>query len=196
MLKRFIAATLAVTSLALAGEHWNVDAGDVSMKFLSMQVSARSAALSGAGTADAKSASEISRNPLAMGAVQESEAGVNHVIFPENTADDFSTAYFALPFTLFDFPLTFSAGAEYLGYDEIEGRDEEGFKTSEYSAYAWAVQAGLGNRGKAFRWAATARFASQTIDDETAIAILGDIGGAYKLGEYFALGATLTNSAT
>lgn len=193
MLKRFIAATLAVTSLALAGEHWNVDAGDVSMKFLSMQVSARSAALSGAGTADAKSASEISRNPLAMSAVQEAEAGVNHVIFPENTADDFSTAYFALPFTLFDFPLTFSAGAEYLGYDEIEGRDEEGFKTSEYSAYAWAVQAGLGNRGKAFRWAATARFASQTIDDETAIAILGDIGGAYKLGEYFALGATLTN---
>ena len=106
MLKRFVAFAFVSASLALAGEHWNVDAGDVSMKFLSMQVSARSAALSGAGTADAKSPSEISRNPLAMGAVQESEAGVNHVIFPENTADDFSTAYFALPFTLFDFPLT------------------------------------------------------------------------------------------
>ena len=130
MLKRFVAFAFVSASLALAGEHWNVDAGDVSMKFLSMQVSARSAALSGAGTADAKSPSEISRNPLAMGAVQESEAGVNHVIFPENTADDFSTAYFALPFTLFDFPLTFSAGAEYLGYDEIEGRDEEGFKNT------------------------------------------------------------------
>ena len=193
MLKRFIAATLAVTSLALAGEHWNVDAGDVSMKFLSMQVSARSAALSGAGTADAKSASEVSRNPLAMSAVQEAEAGVNHVIFPENTADDFSTAYFALPFTLFDFPLTFSAGAEYLGYDEIEGRDEEGFKTSDYGAYAWALQAGLGNRADAFNWAFSARFSQQTIDDESAIALLGDVGGAYHVNEYFAFGATLTN---
>ena len=193
MNKKILALSLVACSLAFAGEHWNVDAGAVSMKYLSMQVSARSAALSGAGVADATRASDISRNPLAMNGVAEAEAGINHIIFPEYTADDYTTAYVALPFTAFNFPLTFSAGAEFLGYDGIEGRDEEGFKTSDYGAYAWTLQAGLGNRDKAFNWAASARVSQQTIDDESAIALLGDIGGAYHVNEYFAFGATLTN---
>jgi hypothetical protein len=193
MLKRLAAFALATASLALAGEHWNLDAGDVSMKFLTMHVSARGAALSGAGVADPTRASEVARNPLAMGIVQESEAGINHVIFPDYTADDYSTAYFTQPFTFFSFPLTFSLGAEFLGYDGIEGRDEEGFKTSEYGAYAWSANMGLGNRSKVFNWAMAARFATQTIDDQTAIAILGDIGGGYRVNEYLAFATTLTN---
>ena len=196
MLKKIVAAfTLcSCASLAFAGEHWNVDAGDVSMKYLSMQTSARSAALSGAGVADATRASDVSRNPLAMNGVLEAEAGINHIIFPEYTADDYTTAYVVLPFTAFDYPLAFSAGAEFLGYDGIEGRDEEGFKTSDYGAYAWTLQAGLGNRSKTFNWAASARFSQQTIDDESAIALLGDIGGAFHVNRYFAFGATLTNA--
>lgn len=193
MFRRFLAVALSTASLALAGEHWNVDAGGVSMKYLSMQISARNAALSGAGVADATRASEISRNPLAMSFVQEAEAGVNHMIFPEYTADDFTATYFALPFSFLDFPLTFSLGAEFLGYDGIEGRDEEGFKTSEYGAYAWTLETGLGSRGKVFNWGATARFSQQTIDDQSAIAILGDIGGSYRVNEYLAFATTLTN---
>ena len=193
MNKKILALSLVAGSLAFAGEHWNVDAGAVSMKYLSMHASARTAALSGAGVADATSASDISRNPLAMNGVAEAEAGVNHIIFPEYTADVYTTAYVALPFAAFNYPLTFSAGAEFLGYDGIEGRDEEGFKTSDYGAYAWVLQAGLGNRDKAFNWAFSARFSQQTIDDESAIALLGDVGGAYHVNEYFAFGATLTN---
>lgn len=193
MFRRFLAVALSTASLALAGEHWNVDAGGVSMKYLSMQISARNAALSGAGVADATRASEISRNPLAMSFVQEAEAGVNHMIFPEYTADDFTATYFALPSSFLDFPLTFSLGAEFLGYDGIEGRDEEGFKTSKYGAYAWTLETGLGSRGKVFNWGATARFSQQTIDDQSAIAILGDIGGSYRVNEYLAFATTLTN---
>ena len=193
MFKRFFALALAAGSLAFAGEHWNVDAGGVSMKYLSMQTSARSAALSGAGVADAARASEIFRNPLAMSAVQEAEVGANHLIFPDYTADDYTAAYFALPFSAFDFALTFSLGAEFLGYDGIEGRDEEGFKTSDYGAYAWTVETGLGSRGKSFNWSATMRFSQQTIDDQSAIAFLGDIGGSFRVNEYFAFASTLTN---
>ena len=193
MNKKILAISLVACSLAFAGEHWNVDAGGVSMKYLSMHASARTAGLSGAGVADAANASEISRNPLAMSAVQEAEAGINHIIFPEMTADDFTTAYLALPFEFWKFPLTASAGFEFLGYDGIEGRDEEGFKTSEYGAYAWSLSAGLGNRSKVFNWATSARLSVQTIDDESAIAFLGDVGGAYHVNEYFAFGATLTN---
>ena len=190
---KILAISLAACSLVFAGEHWNVDAGGVSMKYLSMQTSARAAGLSGAGIADVAGASEVLRNPLAMSAISESEAGINHIIFPDYTADDYTTAFFAHPFEFFKYPLTVSAGFEFLGYDGIEGRDEEGFKTSDYGAYAWALQAGLGNRADAFSWAFTARFSQQTIDDETALAFLGDIGGAYHVNEYFAFGATLTN---
>ena len=47
MNKKIHALSLVACSLAFAGEHWNVDAGAVTMKYLSMQVSARTAALSG-----------------------------------------------------------------------------------------------------------------------------------------------------
>ena len=186
MNKKIHALSLVACSLAFAGEHWNVDAGAVTMKYLSMQVSARTAALSGAGVADATSASDILRNPLSMNGVAEAEAGINHIIFPEYTADDYTTAYVALPFAAFNYPLTFSAGVEFLGYDGIEGRDEEGFKTSDYGAYAWALQAGLGNRADAFNWAFSARFSHG--EKETApMALQAGITGILPIAKLFSL---------
>lgn len=193
MFKKLVATIATIASLTFAGEHWNVDLGGVSMKFLSMQVSARSAAMSGAGVADSKGASEISRNPLAMNAVEKAEIGVNQLIFGNHASDHFTEAYYGLPFELFSKPLTLGFAGEFLGYDEIEGRDDEGFKTSDYGAYAWALQAGLGSRNKAFNWAISMRFSQQTIDDESAIAILGDVGGSYRVNKYFAFATTLTN---
>lgn len=194
MMKKLLAAfALSTVATAFAGEHWNVDLGGVSMKFLSMQVSARSAALSGAGVADASRVSEVSRNPLAMSAAEFAEFGVNQLVFDENTSDNFTSAYFGLPFSIAKYPLTMSMTVDFLGYEDIEGRDEYGNETSEYGAYAWSVQAGIGSRSKVFNWALSARFASQTIDDESAIAILGDVGGSYRVNKYLAFAATLTN---
>lgn len=193
MLKKILATTAFVSSLALAGEYWNVDLGGVSMKFLSMQVSARSAALSGAGVADPARVSEVSRNPLAMSTAENAELGINQLIFDEHSADNFVSAYYGLPFSIAGYKVAASASVDFLGYDNIEGRDEYGNETSEYGAFAWSVQAGLGSRGKVFNWAATMRFAQQTIDDESAIALLGDVGGSFRVNRYFAFAATLTN---
>lgn len=194
MMKKLLAAfALSTVATAFAGEHWNVDLGGVSMKYLSMQVSARSAAMSGAGVADASRASEVSRNPLAMSSVENAEFGVNQLVFDDNTADNFISAYYGLPFTFAQMPLAMSMTVDFLGYDDIEGRDEYGNETSSYGAYAWSAQMGLGSRGKVFNWALSARFASQTIDDETALAFLGDVGGSYRVNKYLAFAATLTN---
>lgn len=194
MMKKLLATlTLSTVVTAFAGEHWNVDLGGVSMKYLSMQVSARSAAMSGAGVADASRAAEVSRNPLAMSSVENAEFGVNQLVFDDNSADNFVSAYYGLPFSFGTMPLTYSMTVDFLGYEDIEGRDEFGNETSSYGAYAWSVQAGLGSRGKVFNWAASARFATQTIDDESAVAILGDIGGSYRVNKYLAFAATLTN---
>ena len=83
MFKKFIALALAVGPFAFAGEYWHLDPGGVTMKFLSMPVAPRAAALSGAGVADPGRVSEVSRNPLAMSVAKDAEFGLSQVIFGE-----------------------------------------------------------------------------------------------------------------
>ena len=132
MIKRLLAFALAAGSLAFAGEYWNVDPGGTTMKFLSMHVSPRTAAMSGAGVADVARASEVSRNPLAMSTAEIPEFGINQIIMDGAALDKFTSAYFAFPVAK-----SFAAAAtvDFLGYDEIEGRDEEGMKAPTPGAF-------------------------------------------------------------
>lgn len=192
MMKKLLATALLAGSMtsAFAGDYWNVDLGGVTMKFLSMQASPRTTALSGAGVADPSRVSEAIRNPLATGVVTLPEFGLQQVLFGEGSADNFVSTYFGYPITE---KLALSLGLEFLGYDNIEGRDENGMETAEYGAYSWAVQAGVANRSKIFNWGVTARFASQTIDDETTLAIVGDAGASFRPMNFLSFGVAVTN---
>ena len=190
MFKKFLSFALTVGSLAFAGEYWHLDPGGVTMKFLAMQVSPRAAALSGAGVADPGRVSEVSRNPLAMSVANEAEFGLSQVIFGNGGADNFVSAYYGLPLGK---KYTLGLAVDFLGYDNIEGRDENGLKTSEYGSYAWSLLAGFGSRSKVFNWAASARFATQTIDDETAYLFSVDGGGSFRVNQYLSFGANFTN---
>ncbi len=184
----FFAFLCAATCLA-GGRFWNVDQGGTTMKFLSLSTSPRSAALAGAGVAMPSGFSEVSRNPLATTSSEVPQAGIEHVRFSSRIDAKLTSVYFGLPFKY----LNTSAAVEYLGYGDIEGRDEEGFKTEDYGAIAWALQLGVGSRPSIFNWAVSARFASQTIDNSTAIALLADGGASFRLNRYIAFGATVTN---
>ena len=190
MFKKLISFALTVGSLAFAGEYWHLDPGGVTMKFLAMQVSPRAAALSGAGVADPGRVSEISRNPLAMSVANDAEFGLSQVIFGNGGADNFVSAYYGLPLGK---KYTLGLAVDFLGYDNIEGRDENGLKTSEYGSYAWSLLAGFGSRSKGFNWAASARFATQTIDDETGYLFSVDGGGSFRVNQYLSFGANFTN---
>lgn len=190
MFKKLISFALTVGSLAFAGEYWHLDPGGVTMKFLAMQVSPRAAALSGAGVADPGRVSEISRNPLAMSVANEAEFGLSQVIFGNGGADNFVSAYYGLPLGK---KYALGLAVDFLGYDNIEGRDENGLKTSEYGSYAWSLLAGFGSRSKVFNWAASARFATQTIDDETGYLFSVDGGGSFRVNQYLSFGANFTN---
>ena len=112
------------------------------------------------------------------------------MIFGKGGADNFVSAYYGLPV---GDKYTVGFAVDFLGYDNIEGRDENGLKTSEYGSYAWSLLAGFGSRSKIFNWAASARFATQTIDDETGFLFSVDAGGSFRLNQYFAFGANFTN---
>lgn len=173
-----------------AGDYWNAESGASAMKFLYLKSSPRMAALGGAGIALPQSASEVSRNPLAMLTSNEAEFGLNQIIFAEDVEASFTSLYYALPYKHF----AFSAGLEFLGYGDLEGRDEDGFLTGEYSSSAYALQVGVGFSPNMFKWAFTARLASQTIDDETALGFLVDGGVSVLLNKYVAFGAVITNA--
>lgn len=184
----FFAFLCAATCFA-GGRFWNVDQGGTTMKFLSLPTSPRSAALAGAGVAMPNGFSEVSRNPLATASSDVPQAGIEHVRFSDRIDAKLTSVYFGLPFKY----LNTSAAVEYLGYGDIEGRDEEGFKTEDYGAMAWALQLGVGSKPSVFNWAVSARFASQTIDNATAIAFLADGGASFRLNRYITFSATVTN---
>lgn len=186
----FSLVLLVGASLCFAGgKYWNVDKGGTTMKFLSLATSPRSAALAGAGVATPQSFAEITRNPLATTSQKSSQLGISHVLFSDNVDAKLTSVYFGHSFSY----VNASAALEYLGYGDIEGRDDEGFKLEDYGAMAWAAQLGVGSNPSIFNWALTARFASQTIDNSTAIAVLADGGASLRLNRYFAFGATVTN---
>ncbi len=183
------AVLCSATATFAGGRYWNVDEGGTTMKFLSMPTSPRSAALAGAGVATPQSYSEVSRNPLATASSDKAQAGIEHTLFSSNVDAKLTSVYFGIPFRY----VNASAAIEYLGYGDIEGRDEDGFKLEDYGAMAWAVQLGIGSNPSIFNWALSARFASQTIDNSTAIAVLADGGASFKLNRYITFGATITN---
>lgn len=188
-MKKFVLILLAAVA-AFAGDYWNAETGASAMKFLYLKPAPRSAALSGAGIASPAGPSEVASNPLAPLVATEAEIGWNQIVFSDKVDADFLSLYYALPYENF----VFSAGLEFIGYGDLEGRDEEGFKTGEYGASAYALQIGTGFRHSAFRWGVTARFASQTIDDETAYGFLADGGVSVALDRHLTFATIVTNA--
>ena len=132
-LTRVLSLTLLASAVSFAGgKYWNVDKGGTTMKFLSMATSPRSAALAGAGVATPQSFAEVSRNPLATTSLDYSQMGIQHIVFSDNVDAQLTSVYFGTSFRY----VNVSAAMEYLGYDDIEGRDDEGFKSEDYGVMA------------------------------------------------------------
>ena len=188
-MKKLVLILLAAVA-AFAGDYWNAETGASSMQFLYLKPAPRAAALSNAGIATPAGPSEVVGNPLAPLAATEPEIGWNQIVFSDKVGAKLLSLYYAMPYEHF----VFSGGLEFLGYDDLEGRDEEGFETGEFSASAWAAQLGVGFRHAMFKWALSARFASQTIDDETAYGFLADGGVSVALDRHITFATVVTNA--
>lgn len=189
MLKKIFVVMVALCSVAMAGKHWGAD--NVTMKFLAMSASAKAAALSGAGVVSPSRVSEVSRNPLASSVADTAEFGLSQIVFGEGVADNYSALYYGMPIGEH---FSASLSAEFLGYKDLQGYDEDGMETSEYGAYAWTFLLGLGSRNDVFNWGVSGRYAYQSIDDEAGYMIVGNIGGSYKVNEHLVFGAVLTDA--
>jgi hypothetical protein len=168
-----------------------VEPGANSMKMLSMQAAPREAALSGAGIASPRSASETMRNPLAP-----VSANSLSLSFSKSEFSDYigASRVSMLAHSMFgNWHLT--AGMESLNFDEIEGYTDDGLTSdkSSFAAGTVAAQFGVARTFNALSAGLTVRYANQNIEDYNESGILFDGGVKYDLLKYFAFGAIFSN---
>lgn len=168
---------------------WGVPEGGSTMKFLTVPVSARSAALAGSGVASPGSVSEAYGNPLAIAASQNSALGFSQVVFSDKVGASLSSLQGVYPSGNW----RFSGGASVLDYKSIDGRDDDGNSTGSYGAGAFALQLGIAHTDGIFSYSGTGKFASQNIDGYHSRAALLDAGVGMKLGQHWNFAALVSN---
>jgi len=183
--------SLLLPVFALAGEYWHVEPGAGTMKILSMPITPRQAALSGAGIASPRSASETMRNPLAPVSTNSTSLS-----FSKSEYSDYigaSSVSMLAHSMLGGWHLT--AGIESLNFDEIQSYTEDGLTAegSTFTAGTVATQFGIVRTFNSLSAGLSVRYANQNIDDYNENGILFDGGVKYDLLKYFSFGAIFSN---
>jgi hypothetical protein len=182
-----------LASTAWAGKIWHLPEGGTSFKSLSLALSPRTAALSGAGVASPRSAGELFLNPAAPVADTAAVFGFSQILFSDKVGADLTAAYFSQPFALFGKGFRVSVGMSVLDYDDLDGYDEDGLSTGSYGAGGYAGQLGLAYADGPFAFGASGRFASQNIAGFNTFGFFGDAAASFVLNRYFRFAAAATN---
>jgi hypothetical protein len=186
-----LCAFLLLPVFVLADEYWHLEPGAGTMKILSMPTAPRQAALSGAGIASPRNASETMRNPLAPVSVASSSLS-----FSKAELSDYigaSSVSMLAHSLLGGWHLT--AGIESLSYDEMQNYTDDGL-TAEgafFAAGTIAAQLGVARTFNSLSTGLTVRYANQNIEDYNKSGILFDGGVKYDLLKHFAFGAIFSN---
>jgi len=186
-----LCAFLLLPLYVLAGEYWHVELGANSTKMLSMPTAPRQAALSGAGIASPRSASETMRNPLAPVSANSLSLSFSKSQFSEYIgANRVSMLAHSL---LGSWHLT--AGMESLNFDEMKGYDDDGLTAdgSSFAAGTIATQLGIARTFNSLSAGLTVRYANQNIEDYSENGFFFDGGVKYDLLKYVSFGAIFSN---
>ncbi|GBU23708.1 hypothetical protein R83H12_00325 [Fibrobacteria bacterium R8-3-H12] len=186
-----LCAFLLLPPFALAGEYWHVEPGAGTMKMLSMPTDPREVALSGAGIASPRSASETMRNPLAPVSTNSLSLSFSKSEFSDYIG---ASRVSMLAHSMFgSWHLT--VGMESLNFDELEGYNDDGLTSegSSFGAGTIATQLGIARTFNSLSAGLTVRYANQNIEDYNKNGILFDGGVKYDLQKYFSFGAIFSN---
>jgi len=186
-----LCAFLLLPLFALAGEYWHVEPGANSMKMLSMPTAPRQVAISGAGIASPRSASETMRNPLAPVSANSLSLSFSKSEFSEYIGA--SRVSMLAHSMLGSWHLT--AGMESFNFNEFEGYNDDGLTAdgSSFAAGTIATQFGIARTFNSLSAGLTVRYANQNIEDYSENGIFFDGGVKYDLLKYFSFGAIFSN---
>jgi hypothetical protein len=181
-------------ALALLNTSTNTVAsvGTEGASFLDIPVGAGPASLGGAYAAKATDAYGLVWNPAGLAQINGPEMAAQHLSYLESINDEFADA--AIPVRKGS---TLAAGVQYLGSGHIQGTDNAGGVTTDFTNHYAAYSLAFGQAfGELFSLGVTGKWIEAQLSDVHARAYAFDIGSLYKATEHMALALTLDNIGT
>ena len=170
------------------------NAGTRSAQFLKMGFGGRPTALGGAFVGLSNDISSVYWNPAGLADINKAQLGFMHLVWFQ----DISYEYFAYakPYAKsFEKWGVFGLSVGYLHMGKIEGRDEEGISTSDYTASDMVITFSHGQRiTNNLSIGANIKYINEKIENQRANAFAFDLGVLYRTPiENLSLGGTLQN---
>ena len=166
------------------------DAGTSSAQFLKLGLGARALAMGGAFAGLADDVTALYWNPAGLAGLDGRELSFTHQSLFQNVSYEF--AVFAQPVGEVG---VLAGGVSYLHMDQLQGRDELGDFTSEFTSSDVGLTLGLGlEAGNSLLLGASIKYLNQTIEDYSAHALAFDLGWLYRIpGDRFRVGGIIQN---
>jgi opacity protein-like surface antigen len=169
-MKRFAIAFIVLACAAAFAA--DADVGTTTASFLKIGVGARAVGMGEAAAALAEGPDALYWNPAGLAAYDQPAVSFTH----NEWLDDVRYEYIGLSSPLLNIG-SFGFSAGYLGMGKLEGRDEQGNPTGEFSASDLLAQLGYGRAfGKWIAVGLAAEYISSKIDTDKATAVAGSLG--------------------
>ena len=161
------------TSECLAGEG---DAGTRSAQFLKLELGGRAVAMGGAFVGLADDASAVYWNPAGLASVDRTELSFMHLAWLQDIAYE----YFALARPVKKRGAV-GFGISYLHMDKLQGRDQYGEPTSDFSASDMVITLGFGREiTSGLLVGGSIKSINERIEDQSAYGLAFDLGCLYR----------------
>lgn len=164
--------------------------GTTTASFLKIGIGARAAAMGDAFTALALDGTSLYWNPAGLSQIKTKDISAAY----NSWLEEIKQGYLS-----FSFPTargTMGLGINYVDMGKIEGRDEEGNPTGDFSASDTHIFFGYAKKLKKSSWGISLGMLKDVIKDDSKNAFLANIGFLYPLSERFSLGAVAQNIAS
>lgn len=164
--------------------------GEAGFKFLKLPLSPRIIGLGGAGVGLGDEVGSVDLNPAAAAADSGHLVVGKGYPFAEFQASS-SHITWSIPV---DGGYRVLLNARYLGFDDIQGFDDQDDSTSPYGAHSLKLQAGGAGRWGALDWGATFNYAGNSIASANYATAMVNLGARYAVLPGLTAGASVINA--
>jgi hypothetical protein len=163
--------------------------GEAGYKFLKLPLDPRIVGLAGAGAALADEAGQIDLNPAAAAADSGHLVVGKGYPFAEFQSNS-SHITWSIPYAGYRILLN----ARYLGFENIDGYNDQDKATSAYGAHTLKTQAGLAGAWRSLHWGATVNYAGNSIANANYATAMVNLGARYFVLPGLVAGASVVNA--
>ncbi|MBI3661877.1 MAG: PorV/PorQ family protein [Acidobacteria bacterium] len=174
-----LASLCVLGGLFAAMPAWSIDAGEAAYTFLKIGTDARAEGMGGAQTGLADGLGGSFYNPAALALALPHQVMATY----NNWVTDIQSGFLAGTLSVGD-RSRLGVAVQYMDYGNFAGRDVEGNSTGGFSASDVAFSLGFaGSLGQQAHWGAAGRLISESIDNQSSMALALDVGVIYAFAD-------------